>query len=196
MGDIIGLVTARGGSRRLPGKNIKTMAGKPMMAWTIDAAQESEVCKRIIVTTEDKKIEHVAKVWGAEVLKRPKELATHDASSFDVICHAIEKLGLARCDYVLLLQPTSPLRTAADIKEAVRIMQLYKSDAVVSSTGLELKPNGAIYLNRVSSLLDSRTFYPDGKTTWYSMPAERSIDVDELWQFDVAECLLMKRRKK
>jgi CMP-N-acetylneuraminic acid synthetase len=196
MAEIIGLITARGGSKRLPGKNIKTLAGKPMIAWTIEAAEESKQCSRIIVSTEDDKIAYVSSQWGAEVLTRPKALAKDDTLSIDVIVHAINELGLGNADYILLLQPTSPLRTSGDIKNAVRMMRDTNAVAVVSATGTELKPNGAIYLNRVDSLLTDRTFYPEGKTVWYSMPPERSVDVDEQWQFDTAECFLKRREKK
>ena len=192
-GSIIGLITARGGSKRLPGKNIKTVAGKPMIAWTIEAAIESGICSRTIVTTEDEQISRVAKVWGAEVLTRPKVLAKDDTLSIDVVVHAINELGLEADDFILLLQPTSPLRTSGDIRKCVSYMETTKSDNVVSTTAGREKPNGSIYLNKVSSLLTTRTFYPEGKTTWYAMPIERSIDIDTVEQFEQAESLLKKK---
>jgi CMP-N,N'-diacetyllegionaminic acid synthase len=193
MAEIIGLITARGGSKRLPGKNIKSVAGKPMIAWTIEAAEDSGQCSRILVSTEDDKIAYVSSQWGAEIIDEPQKLAEDNILMIDVIVHAINELGLAADDYILLLQPTSPVRTGADIKEAVRIMKKTKSEAVVSTTNGMTKPNGAIYLNRVNSLLSTRTFYPEGRTVWYSMPPERSVDVDEQWQLEVAECMLRRR---
>ena len=192
---IIGLITARGGSKRLPGKNIKILAGKPLIAWTIDAAIESGTCTRIFVSTEDETISHVSKQWGAEVLVRPKALAKDDTLSIDVIVHTINELGLNNNDYIMLLQPTSPLRTSGDIRKCISYMEKTNSDNIVSTTFGTEKPNGAIYLNKVSSLLTTRTFYPEGKTVWYVMPAERSVDIDTDQDFQLAEYLLKERRK-
>lgn len=195
MAEIIGLITARGGSKRLPGKNIKPLSGKPMIVWTIDATVDSKVCSRVLVSTEDETIAHVSNQWGAEVLKRPISLAKDDTLSIDVIVHAINELGLGNDDYILLLQPTSPLRTSEDIRGCVKQMQKTKAENVVSTTIGTEKPNGAIYLNKVSSLLLTRSFYPLGKTVWYTMPEERSVDIDTGQDFQLAEYLLKERRK-
>lgn len=192
---IIGIITARGGSKRLPRKNIKTLSGKPMMAWTIDAANESKVLSKVYVSTEDEEIAHVAKQWGAEHLPRPKVLAQDNTLSIDVIVHAINELGLNNNDYIMLLQPTSPLRTSGDIRKCVAYLKSTKSENIVSTTNGTEKPNGAIYLNKVSSLLTTRTFYPEGKTTWYVMPEERSVDIDTEQDFQLAEYLFKERRK-
>jgi CMP-N,N'-diacetyllegionaminic acid synthase len=195
MGNIFGVITARGGSKRLPGKNIKTLAGKPMIAWTIDAANESNVLSNVYVSTEDDEIAHVARQWGAEVVIRPKVLAKDTTLSIDVIVNVINELGLDNNDYIMLLQPTSPLRTRGDIRKCVAHLKTTKSDNIVSATVGTEKPNGAIYLNKVSSLLSTRTFYPEGRTVWYVMPAERSVDIDTDQDFQLAEYLLKEQRK-
>lgn len=219
--EIVAIIPARGGSKRLPGKNIKNLAGKPMIAWTIEAAQQSKACSKIVVSTEDNKVATVAGLWGAEILDRPAELATDEAKSIDVVIHAIQELGLNETDYVLLLQPTSPLRTGDDIRQAVKIMQEENAEAVVSVTeipklayedivqrvaqGSILEPvypeitkvmekrymlNGAIYLNKVKSLIEKKTFRPWRKTVAYIMPPERSIDVDTKAEFLMAKALI------
>lgn len=191
---LIAIITARGGSKRLPGKNIKIISGKPLIAWTIKVALKVKEINRVIVSTEDVTITGIAKSYGAEVpFLRPSELAEDNTPSIDVVIHAIKELGLNEDDYILLLQPTSPLRTSEDIENTISIMHTHKPDAVVSTTEGTEKPNGALYLNRVRSLLESRSFYPSGKTRWYIMPTERSIDIDTEDDFDRAEHILNRR---
>lgn len=120
---IYALITARGGSKGLPGKNIYPLAGKPLLAWSIDAAKESGSFEDIYVSTDCPDIASVAEKFGAKVIKRPAELATDNASSHVVIEHAIKVLGLKNYDSVMLLQPTSPLRTATDIKRSFDVYE-------------------------------------------------------------------------
>jgi CMP-N,N'-diacetyllegionaminic acid synthase len=118
---VLAVIPARGGSKRLPNKNILDLAGKPLIAWTIEAAKKSKYIDTLIVSTDSQKIAKVCEKYGAKVpFMRPKELATDTANSIDVILHAIDfykKLGL-NYEYIILLQPTSPLRTAEDIDDA------------------------------------------------------------------------------
>ena len=137
MMDIIGLIPARGGSKGIPGKNIKNIAGKPLIAWTIQAALESNVLKRIIVSTDDEVIAKVAQEWGAEVpFLRPAGLASDLSSQFSVAEHTLhwieEHEGCSHTGYCLLLQPTSPLRTSMDIINSREIANLRDANAVVS----------------------------------------------------------------
>ena len=122
---VLAVITARGGSQRLPGKNIRRFAGKPLIAHTIEAALEAKAAgaiERLIVSTDSKEIAQVAQDWGAEVpFLRPADLATASAGSMDTLRHA--GAWIARNDtrtyrWILLLQPTSPLRTAEDIRTA------------------------------------------------------------------------------
>ncbi|MDT4969342.1 MAG: CMP-N,N-diacetyllegionaminic acid synthase [Acidobacteriota bacterium] len=136
MGSMVGLITARGGSKGIPRKNIASLAGKPLIAWTIKAAQESRALDRIIVSTDDPEIADVAREWGADVpFMRPPELAADDSPHHGVVIHAIRWLESQPApppDYIMLLQPTSPLRKAEDIDAAAAIAAEKDADAVIS----------------------------------------------------------------
>ena len=229
---IFGIIPARGGSKGIPGKNIKNFAGKPLIAWTIETALKSKTCSRLIVSTDSQDIKKIAQEWGAEVpFIRPKHLASDTATSISVINHAIEYLrneGIKESDYILLLQPTSPLRNEEDIKNVIEIGQSKHAVAVMSVTEPHYHPckthmitpqgvlqrffknnsdnerrqdlpqayaeNGAIYLNRISSLLEEQTFIPENKTHPYIMPPERSIDIDTQWDLYLAELILKEQK--
>lgn len=225
MTEIIGLIPARGGSKGIPGKNTKNLSGKPLIAWTIEAALKSKVCSRLIVSTDSQEIKKIAQDFGAEVpFIRPKHLASDTATSISVINHAIEYLrneGIKESDYILLLQPTSPLRNEEDIQNVITIGQSKYAVAVISVTESHYHPckthmitpqgvlqrffknnsdnerrqdlpivyaeNGAIYLNRISSLVEEQTFIPENKTYPYILPPERSIDIDTSWDLYLAD---------
>lgn len=132
---ILGLITARGGSKGIPRKNVKLLAGKPLIAYAIDAAKESRVFDRIIVSTDDVEIAEVAKQYGADVpFMRPEELAQDVTPTLPVLVHAVEVLkkdGYAP-DAVMLLQPTAPLRRPEHIRESVALFIKSGADSVVS----------------------------------------------------------------
>lgn len=112
---ILAIIPARGGSKGIPKKNIRNFAGKPLIAWTIQEAGKSKYLDRFILSSEDREIIRVAKTWGCEVpFVRPVELAGDDTPGIEPVIHAINNIG-RHYDYVVLLQPTSPLRTAGDI---------------------------------------------------------------------------------
>lgn len=112
---IIAIITARGGSKGIPGKNIHSLAGKPLINWTIEAAKESKYIDRVILSTDSEEIIDVAKRVGCEVpFVRPADLARDCTSSMDVILHALSEVG-AGYEHFVLLQPTSPLRNAHHI---------------------------------------------------------------------------------
>jgi|SRR3989338_5313793 len=113
---ILGVTPARGGSKGIPRKNIKIIAGKPLIAWTIEAAKASKFIDRYIVSTEDKEIAAVAKEYKAEILKRPSRLSTDKASTISVLQHAIKEVP---CDIVVLLQATSPVRKEGLINSCI-----------------------------------------------------------------------------
>lgn len=121
---ILALIPARGGSKRLPGKNIKLLGGKPLINWTIDAAQGiPEICV-ILVSTDDPEIALIAEEAGANVpWLRPEVLATDQATSVDVALHALDwyEAENGAVDGLLLLQPTSPFRTQATIKQGIEL---------------------------------------------------------------------------
>ena len=135
---VLGIIIARGGSRGLPRKNILPVAGKPLVAYTIEAAAKSFLLDRAIVSTDDQEISDVASKWGAEVpFLRPTELAKDDTLAFPVLLHGLDWLAQHegyRPSHVMLLQPTSPLRTSEDIDSAIRIGLEKDADSVVSCT--------------------------------------------------------------
>jgi CMP-N-acetylneuraminic acid synthetase len=131
----LALVVARGGSKSIPRKNLAPLAGKPLLAWTIEAAHVCETEVRIVVSTDDAEIADVARAARAEVpFMRPPELARDDTPSIDVVLHAVEQLasGGYYPDRVLLLQPTSPLRAPDDIDAAFRLADERDATSVVS----------------------------------------------------------------
>jgi len=132
----LGLIPARGGSKGVPGKNIRSLAGKPLIAHTIDAASACERLDRVIVSTDDGEISDVATNHGAEVpFLRPPELAQDDSGAAEVMIHALQGLELEPAETaVVYLQPTSPLRTAADIDNAIAAFESRQADTLVSVT--------------------------------------------------------------
>jgi CMP-N,N'-diacetyllegionaminic acid synthase len=128
---ILALIPARGGSKGIPRKNVRLLAGKPLIAWTIEAARACAELERVVVSTDDAEIASVAREHGAEIpFMRPEALATDSASSLPVVLHALDHLpGI---DAVLLLQPTSPLRTAADIAAVLSLAASTGAPSVMS----------------------------------------------------------------
>lgn len=131
---IISIIPARGGSKRLPRKNVRLLAGKPLIAHSIEAVKKSRYISRVIVSTEDKEIAGISKKWGAEVIKRPGYLATDKAKTIDVVFHLLLALKKERYypDIIVLLQPTSPLRSGNDIDKAIEIFLKSKCKSLVS----------------------------------------------------------------
>ena len=124
---ILAIVPARGGSKRLPGKNIKVLNGKPLIQWTIESALGIDDISRVMVSTDSQEIADIALQSGAEVpFLRPKELATDTSSSSVVIEHALNyyKSQGEIFDYVLLLQPTSPMRNKKHNEQAIALLKL------------------------------------------------------------------------
>lgn len=226
---ILGVITARGGSKGVPGKNIKLLCGKPLIQYTIDCAAEvSFLFHRILVSTDDHDIADVARKCGADVpFIRPHHLALDATPTLPVILHAVEfveQRDSAAIDWVMILQPTSPLRQAKDIAACVELADEDDCDTVVSvfnanshhplkmkqfdergflksyltdlpepTRRQELQPtvyqrNGAIYLVR-KSVLQSGSLY-GSRVKPYLMPEERSLDIDTLYQFRLAESLV------
>ena len=114
---ILGITPARGGSKGISGKNIKVLSGKPLIAWTIEAAKESKMIDRYVVSTEDEEIAEISRKCGADVIARPQELATDETTTLSVLQYVIEKIP---CDSVVLLQATSPIRRGGLIDECIR----------------------------------------------------------------------------
>ena len=140
---VIAVIPARGGSKRLPRKNILPVGGKPLIGWTIEAAQKSNYVDDIIISTDDQEIADVASVFGVSVPDlRPESLASDTATTQSVLLHTIEKYEQG-ADIVVLLQPTSPLRTYKHIDEAIELFEKKGAFSIVSVTPCEHPPEWA-----------------------------------------------------
>jgi len=223
---MIAIIPARSGSKGLPNKNIRLLNGKPLLAYSILQAQETGIFDEIFLSTDSQEYADIARQYGANApFLRSGELASDSASTWDCVVEALEQYSRIGKEYDLfvVLQPTSPLRTAQDIVNTLKKMLLNNADSVVSvceadhspllcntlpenqsmkdfirpeitsKTRQELPPyyriNGAIYAVRTSFFLNAQTIY-DGNSLAYVMPRERSIDIDTLFDFSLAECLL------
>jgi len=144
---VLGVIPARGGSKSLPGKNIRPLAGKPLIAWTIEAARSSRFMDRVILSSDDDAIMQVARDWGCDVpFRRDAHLATDEATSIDVVVDALRRVP--GYDWVVLLQPTSPLRTAADIDSC--LMECVQSQSCVAISVCEA-PKSPYWMYRRSA---------------------------------------------
>ena len=210
---VVGLILARGGSKRLPGKNVRPLGGKPMIAWTVEAGLASETIDRLVLSTDDDAIMDAARAAGCEVpFRRPKELAADETPSADAVLHALDELGIED-GYLVLLQPTSPLRTSADIDGCVE--KCHKSGALTCATVSKLdcptnwlvtldddgriqkpfkavcpelySPNGAVYVVDVAWFRENRQFWVEGVTLAFETPAVRAVDIDTEEDFRMAQ---------
>lgn len=132
---VLGIVPARGGSKGIPGKNVRPLGGKPLLAWTAESALAARRLSRVVLTTDDEKIAEVGRACGLEVpFLRPAELAMDDTPTLPVLQHAVAELEKKgnRFDAVCLLQPTSPFRRAGDIDGCIEMLETEGLDAVVS----------------------------------------------------------------
>jgi CMP-N-acetylneuraminic acid synthetase len=155
---LLAIIPARGNSKRLPGKNLKNLLGRPLIAWSIDAALKSEYVDRIIVSTDDEEIAKISRRNGAETpFIRPKSLARDDSQSIDVVTHAIKMLKDSddEYDYVVLLQPTSPFRNSTHIDEAVKTLIEKSASAIISTTKSDINPK---WMNTIPESGDMTSF--------------------------------------
>lgn len=224
----LGVIAARGESKRLPKKNIFDLAGKPLIGWTIEAALKSKYVDEVVVSTDNTEIAEISKNLGAKVqFIRSKELSTDSTPSTQVVIHAVNYYldeQKKEFDYVMLLQPTSPLRDEHDIDKAIEFLYSKKADAVVSVCEAEQPPlwsntlpenlsmknflrddlknkvsqdiptyyriNGAIYICKITKLLEEGTIFLKENIFAFVMEAEKSVDIDSLMNFKLAEALM------
>jgi CMP-N,N'-diacetyllegionaminic acid synthase len=140
---VLAIIPARGGSKRLPKKNVLPLAGKPLIGWTIEAAQQSNYIDDIFVSTDCDEIASVVSRFGVTVPElRPEELASDASSTQDVVLYTLEKFG-KESDIVLILQPTSPFRDARHIDESIEMLVRKSALSIVSVTTCEHPPNWA-----------------------------------------------------
>jgi len=144
---VLAVVTARGGSKGLPRKNVLNLAGKPLIAWTIEAAKKSRYIDKAVLSSEDEEIIETASKYELDVpFVRPKELAQDTSSTVDVLLHAMGQLG--RYDYLVVLQPTSPLRKAEDIDACIEMCEKHQINSCVSVCETEKPPFWTYYLDK------------------------------------------------
>ncbi len=134
--EILSIIPARGGSKGIPGKNIKSLAGKPLIAYSIEESKKSKYITRTVLSTEDKKIKDIALQFGSEVVDRPIELAQDETKTAPVLLQVLDHLKTTENyvpDVVILLQPTCPLRTAKEIDEAFDLYFKEDCDSVFAA---------------------------------------------------------------
>ncbi len=140
---ILAIIPARGGSKGIIHKNIVDLSGKPLISYTIEAGKNSKYCDYVMVSTDDVNIAKTARLYGAEIpFLRPSELASDTAKTVDVIVHAVTELRKIKNEYdvLVLLQPTSPLRTAQDIDAAIEKFFIFDCLPLVSVCEVEDSP--------------------------------------------------------
>lgn len=215
----LAIIPARGGSKGVPGKNIRPLCGKPLIAWTIEAAQRARTVARVVVSTDDEQIGAVAEQYGAEVVWRPAPLSGDDTPSEAALHHALQTLNVHR-GVLAFLQCTAPLMLPADIDGTVNALR--SADSAFTATGWEQfvwrrrhgiaeplghrkthRPMrqqmghlfvevGAVYALRVRNFTRAGHRFP-GTSAVYPLPAERCIEIDDATDFVLAETLLRRR---
>jgi CMP-N,N'-diacetyllegionaminic acid synthase len=142
---VIAVIPARGGSKSVPGKNIRTLGGKPLIAWSIDVARQVSEIDRVIVSTDDAQIASVAREHGAEVYTRPAHLATDEALVIDALKDVLQTLRSQgeTPEWVILLEPTCPLRAADDVRDCLKLVVRDAYDSVATFKDAELNPHRA-----------------------------------------------------
>ena len=142
---VIAVIPARGGSKSVPGKNIRLLGGKPLLAWSIEVARQVSEIDRIIVSTDDSQIASIARSHGAEVYARPPHLATDEALVIDALKDLLQTLQTEGDppEWVLLLEPTCPLRTPDDVRDCLKLVSQGGCDSVATFKDAELNPHRA-----------------------------------------------------
>ena len=173
-GKVLAVIAARGGSKGLPGKNIRPVAGRPLIAWSIAAAQGSRSIDRTVLSSDDAAIMQAAQACGCDVpFRRPAHLASDDATSISVLLHALDELP--GFEFVMLLQATSPLRSSADIDAACALLAQSGAPACVSVCLAEQSPYWMVRLgpgHELQPLLET----PAGATRRQDLPAVYTLN--------------------
>ena len=223
--DTLFVIPARGGSKGLPGKNIKSLCNRPLIAYSIDIARAFTDDKNICISTDSEEIKQVVENLGLKVpFLRPDYLATDTATTNDVLLHAVNYYKELGYEYkrLILLQPTSPLRTIEDVEGSLKLYRedidlvvsvmrshapavlckenemgfvelLYNKEATGRQQQLEMYEfNGAIYVINVQSLLE-KGLSNFTKRDKFIMSKEHSIDIDDIYDFNLVESIIKER---
>lgn len=153
----LAIIPARGGSKRLPRKNILSLHGKPLIVWSIEAGKKCSYIDNVIVSSDDEEILNISKDNGVETIKRESHLASDSATTLDVLVDVIVRTD-KKYDYIVLLQPTSPLRNETHIKEAIQLLEEKHADAIVSVCEMDHSP---LWSNTLPQTGDMRNFMRD-----------------------------------
>lgn len=219
---VLGLIPARAGSKELPGKNYRSLLGKPLIQWTIEAALDSIQVDDVVVSSDDKRILHLALEFGVNVHKRPSMLSGDSVRASEVIEDVLSTFSSHQT--LVLLQPTSPLRTGSHISEAIQLFYEDRQFPVVSvmevsqhpewiyclnsnkrlisymsspeqrrqDTEKRFIPNGAIYIADTTFLRERKFSFSGFELTPYLMDQQTSIDIDNIFDFELAEWVMSK----
>ncbi|MFW6296464.1 MAG: cytidylyltransferase domain-containing protein [Halothece sp.] len=219
--EVLGIITARGGSKGVPRKNIRPLANKPLIAYSIQDALEAQGVDEVYVSTDDSEIATISETYGAKIIYRPAELANDTASSEAALIHALSELENSgkTPDRAVFLQCTSPIRTGADIDQALKTFDQQQADSLLSvspshrflweqENGVarpinydyrhrprrqEMSPqyveNGSIYIFKPWVLKESENRL-GGKITLFVMSEEAALEIDTLTDFKIIETLI------
>jgi CMP-N-acetylneuraminic acid synthetase len=202
---IIGVIPARGGSKGIPRKNLKEICGKPLIAWTIEAARKSKLLDKFVVSTEDDEIRAVSEKYGAKVLTRPKELANDYTAISSVLQHVVSKIDP---DIIVVLQPTSAIRNNGLIDECIKQFIDDKADSLATGFYCTYREYATVQKRRQDI---EGFFYDDGnvyviktelikkgerfgkKNLRKVIDQEQNVEIDTMFDFWVVEQILKKR---
>jgi CMP-N,N'-diacetyllegionaminic acid synthase len=187
---ILAIIPARGGSKRLPRKNILPLGNKPLIEWSIEAAQKSKYIDCIIVSSEDSEILDIARKCGVVALNRPSELASDIATSYSVIEHVLESSS-RDYDFVILLQPTSPLRNETHVDQAIENVQSKNADAVISVVEMEHSP---LWSNTLPADDNMDNFISESAINMRSQDLPKYFRLNGALYLCRVECLLREKR--
>lgn len=176
---VLAVIPARAGSRRVPDKNLKSYQGKPLIQWAIESARACKYIDHLIVSSDSPKLLELARSYKCDALLRPDWLATDVAMNEGVLIHLLYTWKWAH--WVVLLQPTSPLRTGADIDLALE--RAVQGNGCVSYNEYG-KRNGAVYVTRSTELVSRATFAVESLDQFIEMPNTRSLDIDYAIDFE------------
>jgi CMP-N,N'-diacetyllegionaminic acid synthase len=171
----LAIIPARGGSKRLPKKNILNLCGKPLITWSIEAAKKSEYIDEIIVTSDDLEVLEISSGHKVKTIKRPLKLSGDTSTTYEAVEHTIQELD--HYDFIVLLQPTSPLRTEKHIDDAITLLINKSADAIVSVTEADHSPLWSNVLPKDGSM---KNFIPE------NIKNIRSQDLDTYFRINGA----------
>jgi N-acylneuraminate cytidylyltransferase len=216
---ILAVIPARGGSKRLPRKNVLPLGGRPLLAWSVALANKIPSVVRCVVSTEDAEIAAAARAAGSDVVERPAELAGDDALSVDVVIHAAAETARAGIDFdaIMLLQPTNPFRPVEMVERALRRFRTEPCDSLVAVSRRQLKlgrivdhcfvpdiafgtpsrilapsfyENGLLYLTNRDVVMNRRSFAGDRVLAFETERPFDDVDIDEPQDLIIAEGVL------